>query len=187
MHHEGLEVLPELIEQLQIGRCVLVGHSDGGSIAIISAGGNPPPGLRGIVTLAAHVFCEEISVRSIRQARHRFLEGDLRSRLERYHGANAPCAFWGWNDVWLDPRFRAWSIEEYLPAIRVPWLVIQGQDDEYGTIAQVESIVANAGGRTETLILPDCGHAPHIDRTDGVLRGTADFVLEVIAGTTGGL
>ncbi|MBU2550445.1 MAG: alpha/beta hydrolase [Proteobacteria bacterium] len=161
MHDEGLTVLPGLLDAAGVRECVLIGHSDGGSIALIYAGGTPAPSLRGVITEAAHVFCEELTLRSIREAREAFREGELRRRLEKYHGSNTDCAFWGWNGAWLNPDFKAWNIEAFLPGIRAPLLALQGRDDPYGTPAQIESIVRGAGGGAETVLLPGCGHTPH--------------------------
>ena len=177
MHHEGLGVLPELLEKTGIEDCILVGHSDGGSIGIIYAGGTPALPLRGVITEAAHIFCEDLSIQSIQAARERYGEGDLREKLEKYHGPNVDCAFWGWNDAWLHPDFRQWNLEEYLPGIRVPILAIQGEDDPYGTPAQVDAITRQAGGKAEALMLEDCGHTPHRDRPEATFRAMRDFIL----------
>jgi pimeloyl-ACP methyl ester carboxylesterase len=179
MHHEGLHVLPELLKTAGIQECVLVGHSDGGSIGIVYAGGTPALPLKGLITQAAHVFCEDLSVQSIRAARERYLQGDLRGKLEKYHGPNVDCAFWGWNDAWLHPDFMQWNLEEYLPGISVPLLAIQGEEDPYGTPAQVEAIVAKSGGETNALMLSDCGHAPHRDRPQTTLNAMRDFIVEL--------
>lgn len=179
MHHEGIQVLPELLEKTGVTECVVVGHSDGGSIGLVYAGGTPAPPLKGLITEAAHVFCEDLSVRSIRAARERYLEGDLREKLEKYHGPNVDCAFWGWNDVWLHPDFMEWNLEAYLPEIRVPLLAIQGEGDPYGTPAQVEAIVHQAGGKSRSLMLPDCGHAPHRDRPQATLEAMRDFIVRL--------
>lgn len=176
MHDEGLTVLPEVLAAAGVRDAILVGHSDGGSIALVYGGGTPAAPLRGIITEAAHVFCEDLSVRSIEEARTAFVSGDLRRRLERYHGANVDGAFWGWNGAWLHPEFRAWNLEEYLPGLRVPVLAIQGEDDEYGTRAQVEAIAAGAGGGAEVLMLPRCGHGPHRDQPAATLEAVAGFV-----------
>ena len=181
MHDEGLIVLPALLETAGVRECVLVGHSDGGSIAIVYAGGTPAPPLRGIITQAAHVFCEELSVRSIRKARDAFSNGDLREGLERHHGANTDCAFLGWNGVWLHPDFAKWNLEEYLPGIRVPMLAIQGEDDEYGTAAQTEAIENHAGGGADVMMVPNCGHAPHRDQAELVLGAMTRFIKRIVA------
>ena len=180
MHAEGLNILPELIETAGIQDCILIGHSDGGSIAIIFAGGTAAVSLRGVITEAAHVFCEDISVRSIAMARESFLNGDLRSKLEKYHGANTDCAFWGWNGAWLHPDFMDWNLEAYLPEIRVPLLAIQGEKDEYGTVAQIEAIGRQAGGGAQTILLSGCGHTPHKDRPQATLEAMSRFIRSII-------
>lgn len=176
MHDEARIVLPELLRAAELRDVVLVGHSDGASIAIIAAGEGTCPGLRGLVLEAPHVFCEELSVKSIAAAAAAFTNGDLRQRLERHHGANVDCAFWGWNRAWLDPGFRQWNIEAFLPAIGVPALVVQGADDEYGTMAQVREIEAKIGGTVEVAVFEKCGHSPHRDRPDEVLETMAAFI-----------
>ncbi|MBM3567643.1 MAG: alpha/beta hydrolase [Alphaproteobacteria bacterium] len=175
--HDEAALLPEILGRLGIERAILVGHSDGGSIALIHAGsGKTGPSLLGAITEAAHVFCEDISVRAIAAAREAWEQGDLRARLGRHHGANVDCAFLGWNRAWLDPGFCAWNIEAYLPAIAVPLLAIQGEDDEYGTMAQLDAIAAKSGGPVETLRLAACGHSPHRDQAEAVLARMAAFV-----------
>ena len=176
MHHEGLTVLPEVIGHTGIHDHFLVGHSDGGSIALIQAGGNPCPGLKGVVTLAAHVFCEELTRRSIRAARERYLKGNLKTRLAPYHGENTHCAFVGWSDAWLHPDFRSWTIEAFLPAIRVPVLAIQGEKDPYGSRAQLDIIRRNVGDGVDARLISDCGHAPHLEKPDAVLPAISAFV-----------
>lgn len=176
MHHEALDVLPKILDIAGIERCILVGHSDGGSIALIHAGGSPHPSVKGVVTLAAHVFCESLTIKSIEAAKVKYLKGDLRQRLAGYHGNNTDCAFWGWNDVWLHPNFLKWNIEMYLPQIKVPVLAIQGTDDPYGTLEQVQSIQTHAGYMTRVKILADCGHAPHLEKQDDTLSAVTDFV-----------
>ena len=176
MHDEALVVLPELLDRLEVRRPILLGHSDGGSIAIIHAGGSGRD-VAGLVLLAPHVMVEDISVASIAAAREAYAQGALRARLGRHHD-DVDGAFRGWNDVWLRPEFRDWSIEEYLPRITCPVLAIQGEEDEYGTMEQVDRI-----GRTiphaRILKLGRCGHSPHRDR--------AEEVLEAIRGLVGGL
>jgi len=181
MHEEAEGVLPELLQAFGIGRHVLFGHSDGASIALINAGSNRVgAGLLGVIAAAPHSFCEDISVRSIAEAGRAYAGGDLRARLERYHSANVDCAFRGWCDAWLDPAFRQWNIEDYTARIQVPVLAIQGRQDEYGTLAQIESIEARAGhasgGGVTPLILEACGHSPHRDQPAAVLAGARDFL-----------
>lgn len=179
MHVEGLEVLPELLDLAGIRECILIGHSDGGSIAIIYAGGTPATPLRGLITVASHVFWEEITITSIEKTRENFLHGDLRPKLEKYHDSNTECAFWGWNRAWLHTDFTKWNIEEYLPAIKVPSLVIQGEDDEAGSAAQVSAISCHAGGGAEVLMLPDCGHRPHREHEAITLMAMTEFISSV--------
>ena len=176
MHDEGLDVLHELLDVSGIRECILIGHSDGGSIAIIYAGGTKATPLRGFITEAAHVFCEDITVHSIRDAREKYRKGNLRQKLEKYHGGNTDYAFWGWNDVWLHPDFGDWNIEEYLSGIRVPMLVIQGDNDKYGTAAQVRSISRHVSTSAKVVTLSDCGHSPHREHEASVFQVIVDFI-----------
>jgi pimeloyl-ACP methyl ester carboxylesterase len=181
MHREALEVLPKVLDAAGIGDCVLVGHSDGGSIALIHAGGAPRAGLKGIVTMAAHVFNEQVCVDSIAQAREAWRASDLRQRLMRYHDDNVDNAFRGWNDVWLSADFWRWNIEEFLPRVTVPVLAMQGVNDEYGTEKQVDAIVHQVGGPAEKLMLPDCKHSSHRDQPRAVLDAIERFLFELKA------
>jgi len=176
MHDEALVVLPELLDRLGIARPLLVGHSDGASIALIHAGAGVRP-VHAVVAMAPHVIVEDVSVASIAAAKSAYETTNLRERLARYHD-DVDGAFWGWNRIWLDPAFRDWSIEAYLPGIGCPLLVIQGEDDEYGTMEQVRRIAA-AVPDTETLALRDCRHSPHKDQPDAVIAATARFVDRV--------
>lgn len=177
MHDEGLYVLPQLLAALDIERPILLGHSDGASIALICAGGTEVP-LSGVVVMAPHVMVEDISVRSIAAAKDAYLTTDFPKKLQKYH-KNADAAFWGWNDIWLNPDFRQWNIESYLYNIKCPILVIQGYDDEYGTMDQVERIAAQA--KDVTLIrLSDCGHSPHKDQPKAVLAAVGEFVDRIL-------
>ncbi|MFN4311290.1 MAG: alpha/beta fold hydrolase [Ferrovibrio sp.] len=180
MHEEGEAVLPELLAAFGIQRHILVGHSDGASISLIYAGAADRPGLQGVVVMAPHSFCEDVSVASIRAASAAFASGDLRARLAKYHGPNVDCAFRGWADGWLDPDFMRWNIEGYVDRIKVPVLVIQGEDDEYGTAAQVDTIVRRVAG-AEALLLPACGHSPQRDQPEATLGAIAGFVRRLTA------
>jgi pimeloyl-ACP methyl ester carboxylesterase len=173
MHQEALEVLPKLLDALGLERPVLVGHSDGGSIALILAGAGVRP-LAGLVLLAAHVMVEDVTVVSIAQARRAWETTDLRSRLSRYH-RDVDSAFWGWNDIWLDLAFRGWSIEEFLPGVACPVLAIQGKDDEYGTAEQLRLIAAGVRD-AEVLELDRCGHSAHRDNPEAVIAAISGFV-----------
>lgn len=170
---EALEVLPKVLSAAGISRPVLIGHSDGGTIALIHAGQAPSPPLA-VVTMAAHVFNEAVTLQGIEAARHAFATTDLRQRLSVYHGDNVDQAFWGWCDAWLSPPFRTWTVEAVLPAITCPVLVIQGADDHYGTAAQVDAIAGQVSGPSTRLILPNCGHAPHLEQPEKTCAAIAE-------------
>jgi len=173
MHHEAEVVLPAVLEQLGISRPVLLGHSDGASIALIFAGTFPDVP-RALILEAPHVFVEDLTVQSIAQAKVTYQTTDLPRRLGRYH-AHGDDTFWGWNDIWLDPRFLSWNIEEYLSQIRCPVLLIQGEDDEYGTGLQLDAIRARIPA-AEILLLPQCGHSPHRDQPEASLEQMTRFI-----------
>lgn len=173
MHHEGEVVLPELLEKVGVERPVLLGHSDGGSIALIFAG-KYPDAVAGLMLEAPHVFVEDLSIASISQAKVTYEATDFPQRLGKYH-AHVDGTFWGWNDIWLNPEFRSWNIEEYVPAITCPMLCIQGEQDEYGTIAQVQAIKARAP-QTQIAMLPNCKHSPHRDQQEMTLQLMAEFL-----------
>lgn len=179
MHDEAVDVLPHIIAQLQGRDHVLVGHSDGASIATIYAGSKPLPGLKGLVLMAPHVFVEDISVEGIRTARDAWKSTNLRDRLKRHHGENVDTAFLGWNDSWLHPDFRTWDITGFLPLIIAPVLAVQGRDDDYGTLVQLEAVEQACTGGVTKLILDDCGHAPQKDQTAAVLDAICSFVAEL--------
>jgi pimeloyl-ACP methyl ester carboxylesterase len=174
MHHEAQVVLPALLHEFRIQEPILVGHSDGASIALIYAGLFPEE-LRALILEAPHVFVEDLTVESIATMKEAYQTTDLAKKLRRHHD-HVDEAFWGWNDIWLDPSFRSWNIEEYLEAITCPVLVIQGENDEYGTIEQVRAIKARIPN-TEALILDDCGHAPHRDQPELTLEAMTRFAL----------
>jgi pimeloyl-ACP methyl ester carboxylesterase len=173
MHHEAKVVLPELLRQFEILQPILLGHSDGGSIALIYAG-TWPDRVRALVLEAPHVFVEDLGIRSITAIRKLYVSSDLPKKLARYHD-HVDETFRGWNDIWLDPQFRGWNIEEYLTTITCPTFVIQGENDEYGTLAQVEAIQRRVPGM-RTLILPDCGHSPHRDQPSLTLGAISKFI-----------
>jgi pimeloyl-ACP methyl ester carboxylesterase len=173
MHHEAQIVLPEILRKAGIERPALLGHSDGASIAIIYAG-TFPDSPAGLILEAPHVFVEDISLASIAEARENYRQTDLPQHLARHH-ANADSLFWGWNDIWLDATFRNWNIESFLDPIRCPVLVIQGAQDQYGTIKQVEAIQARIPSASAT-ILEDCRHAPHRDQPKATLSAMRLFV-----------
>ncbi len=178
MHNEALIVLPQVLDALDIREAILFGHSDGGSIALIYAGCGHAERVRGLVLEAPHVFVEDFGLASIRSIKWEYEQGTLKQRLERYHEKNVDTAFWGWHDVWLNPDFRSWNIEEYLPKIEVPVLLLQGSDDQYGTLAQLEKIAAGCKGQVRTIVLNNCGHSPHRDHPESTKATVTTFLKE---------
>jgi Predicted hydrolases or acyltransferases (alpha/beta hydrolase superfamily) len=178
MHDEALIVLPEVLKHFEIQQPFLIGHSDGGSIALIYTGSNPSA-VRGVVVEAPHVFTEELTVSSIAAALQQFQKGDFKQRLARHH-SDVDHTFLSWSDVWLRPEFRSWNIEEFLPGMRCPLLVIQGKDDKYGTMQQVKAIQEKCGSSVETLWLPHCGHSPHRDQPEATLSATVRFIQNLM-------
>ncbi|HRC56502.1 MAG: alpha/beta hydrolase [Myxococcales bacterium] len=164
MEREGRDVVPRVLEVAQVHRAVLVGHSDGGSISLVYAATGGRDQVAGLALLAPHVICEDVTVAAIARARRAYLEGDLRAKLARHHGDNTDVAFWGWNDAWLDPGFRAFDLTGYLPQVTAPVVVIQGECDPYGTLAQVELIERGVSGPVRRVVLPEVGHAPQRER-----------------------
>jgi pimeloyl-ACP methyl ester carboxylesterase len=175
MHREALESLPALLAALRVAEPILVGHSDGASIALIHAGAGHP--VRALALMAPHVFVEPICVASIAKAKASFGSGGLAERLGKYH-RDPRKTFHLWADAWLDPEFLKWNIEEYLTGIRCPVLAIQGQDDEYGTMEQLERIRRGVRGPCELLDLPACGHAPFRDQPAATLDAMTKFIHE---------
>lgn len=178
MHHEADVVLPELLALLDVERPVLVGHSDGASIALLAAGAGVP--VESVVCLAPHVFVEDESISGITAARDAFESTDLPIRMARYHDDPA-ATFRGWNDVWLSDEFRTWNIEDRLHRISAPVLLVQGARDQYGTFAQLDAIESALGGPVERLELAEAGHAPHLDARDAVL----DAIVRFLRSSTG--
>jgi pimeloyl-ACP methyl ester carboxylesterase len=173
MHDEALCSLPEFLTAIDARQPVLVGHSDGASIALIYAGAGHP--VAGIVAIAPHVFVEDVSIGGIENARDRFATSDLPARMAKHH-ADAEATFRGWNDIWLSTEFRDWSIEDQLAGISCPVLLIQAADDQYGTVDQLDRIEAGVAGPVRRLELKTGGHSPHLTRTSEV----ADAVIEFL-------
>ena len=173
MHEQAHDVLPRLLQALGVCRPWLFGHSDGGSISLLHAAKFE---VAGVVAVAPHLFVEDVSVTSIQKAREAYAGTDLKQRLGRYHD-DPDSAFRGWNDIWLDPAFRNWNIEAELPSITAPVLAVQGADDEYGTLDQIHGI-ARALPKTRLLVIPECGHSPHRDQPDLLMRHTAEFIFQ---------
>ncbi len=175
MEIEADDVLPRLLEALKVTDCVLVGHSDGGTIALNYAASDPEP-LRAVVTLAAHAINEAVGIDSIRRAREAFTTGDLRRRLSRYHGDNVDGCFRLWSEAWLAPGFEPMDANGRLPGVLVPVQAIQGEDDEYGSELQLGIIAGKVGGYCETRLVPNCGHSPHLQQPAYVLSEVARFI-----------
>jgi pimeloyl-ACP methyl ester carboxylesterase len=175
MHREGRDTLPAVLAALGIEDPVLVGHSDGASIALLYAGAGHP--VAGVVVMAPHCFVEDISIRSIEAAKVAFETTDLPAKLGKFH-RDVTRTFYGWNDIWLHPDFRSWNIEDCLPGIRAPILAIQGEDDEYGSMAQIEAIAAGArnSAGVELLKLADCRHSAHKDQPQAAIDAVGRFL-----------
>ncbi|MEO8505913.1 MAG: alpha/beta hydrolase [Acidobacteriota bacterium] len=175
MHHEALVTLPRVLEHFAIHDVTLFGHSDGASIALIYAGARRGP-VRGLILEAPHVFVEPICVTEIRRIASEPLASDLRRRLAKHHGPNTETLLRAWTEVWLREEFLHWRIDELLPSIECPTLVIQGRQDAYGTERQVNAVTSAVAGPVETLFLDACGHAPHADRAAEVLKAATQFI-----------
>jgi pimeloyl-ACP methyl ester carboxylesterase len=177
LHREAWDVLPVLLDRCGVRQPLLVGHSDGGSIALLYAARFDP---LAIAIMAPHVFVEDVTIAGIVQARAAWDEGKLKDPLARVHD-DPDGAFFGWNDGWLNPAFRLWNIEAELPKIRCPVLAIQGHDDQYGTMEQLDRIARGAPGRTTLLKLERCGHAPQRDQPEAVMQAIADLARSASA------
>jgi pimeloyl-ACP methyl ester carboxylesterase len=175
--HEEAALLPAILDAANVTQAILWGHSDGGSIALLAAGGAPER-VAALILEAPHVFVEDVGLASIDRMRTLFATSDLRERLARYH-QHVDIAFSGWCDVWLDPSFRTWTLEPELPRVSCPVLLIQGVQDRYGTLAQIDRIAAGVAGAVERLVLDPCGHSPHRDQRDVVLDVAARFVESI--------
>jgi pimeloyl-ACP methyl ester carboxylesterase len=171
MHRQAEEVLPALLAAVGIGRPWLFGHSDGASIALLHAAKHP---VAGVIAVAPHLFVEDESIASIEKARDAYRDTDLRERLSRYHD-DADSAFLGWNDAWLSPAFRSWNIERDIESIAAPVLAVQGENDEYGTLEQIRAVARRVPG-TRLVSLADCGHSPHRDQPEALIREAGDFI-----------
>ena len=169
MHTEARYILPRVLKAVGIQEYILWGHSDGASIGIIH-GGHGPPGLKGLILEAAHVFCEPVTLEGITRAKIAYEQGNLRKKLYTYHGKNTETAFRGWCDTWLSPPFIHWNIEKYLPRIQVKTLALQGKEDPYGSVAQLKTIEKRIP-HCRAHHLPHCGHAPHREMPDRVIKG----------------
>jgi pimeloyl-ACP methyl ester carboxylesterase len=175
------DMLMRVLEACGVSQAVLFGHSDGGSIALVAAARRPDV-VAAVVTEGAHVFVEELTLAGIRDARSALRTTDLRERLHRHHGERTDAVISAWIDTWLSPEFRDWNIERFLPRAACPALVIQGERDEFGTIAQVDAIAAGSGGPVTALVIPGIGHTPHREATADVLDASATFIRAALGG-----
>ncbi|RZB36417.1 MAG: hypothetical protein SRB2_02242 [Desulfobacteraceae bacterium Eth-SRB2] len=180
LQKESLTYLPQLLKECNIDHTILIGHSDGGSIALITAAihGNL---VCAIITEAAHIFVEEQTITGIRKAVEAFETTPLKEKLTRYHKENTETIFYRWADRWLSPEFLKWNIERYLPKIICPTLVLQGCDDEYGTPAQIQGIVGHVSGPVYSKLIPDCRHIPHYQAKNAVLSEMTQFIKTIIS------
>jgi pimeloyl-ACP methyl ester carboxylesterase len=187
MHVEALEVLPQILDAIGFRRGLLVGHSDGASIAAIYAGGVQDHRIRGLALIAPHFVVEDISVQSIAEIRTTYETSELRTKLARWH-KDVDNAFYGWNDAWLDPKFRDWDISDYLAWIRVPVAIVQGADDQYGTNRQIEIAKEECYCPVDVTIVAGAGHSPHREAAGVTLKTITDFagrILHVHEGAQG--
>jgi pimeloyl-ACP methyl ester carboxylesterase len=179
MQIEALEILPALLDAIGFRRGLLLGHSDGASIAAIYAGGTGDHRVRGVVLMAPHFVVEDVSVASIAAIKNAYETTDLRSKLGRWH-RDVDNAFYGWNGAWLDPQFRTWDISEYLAYIRVPVAIFQGADDQYGTIRQIEIAREECYCPVDVTMLPGAGHSPHREAPEATLDAVSEFAKSIL-------
>ncbi len=178
MTREAEDVLPMVLDHVGIQRGVLLGHSDGATIAAIYAGSVVDHRVRGLVLIAPHFFTEPQGLAAIAEAKTAFSQGDLKARLAKYH-KDPDNAFVGWNDAWLDPGFQAWDVAEVIDYLRIPTLAVQGVEDQYGTLAQIDEVETRSYAPVDVVILPDCKHAPHLERTEKTLAAVAEFIAHL--------
>ena len=174
------DILNELLGFWNIQNVILFGHSDGGSIALIAAGKYPEK-IRGVITEGAHVFVEDITLSGIEDTVKLYETTNLKSKLEKYHGAKTDAMFWAWAATWQTEEFRTWNIEKFLPLIQCPTLAIQGENDEYGTLLQVEKIISQISGKSSKLIVPEVGHSPHKEAEKITLENASAFIRKFIS------
>jgi len=179
MHEEAQDILPRFLDAIGFQDGILVGHSDGGSIAAIHAGSSVHKGVKGIVLIAPHFFTEDEGIAAIEQAKIAYETTDFREKLSKYHGDNVDCAFWGWNGAWLHPDFRKWDLQEFIPKITVPVQGVQGLDDQYGTMKQLSVLSDKLSFEPCIKAIPDCGHSPHKEQCDITVAQINEFVLSL--------
>jgi pimeloyl-ACP methyl ester carboxylesterase len=173
------DVLHELITNLNLEQVILFGHSDGGTISLIAAA-KYPDRIIGIITEGAHIFVEDITLKGIRDAVETYRNTNLKEKLQKYHGEKTDAVFKAWTETWLSQEYRTWNIEHFLPEIKCPVLVIQGENDEYGSLKQVDGIISQVKGEAKKLIIPGIGHSPHKETSEIVLKHSAAFIHKII-------
>lgn len=178
VEHEA-DILNDLLSYWKIDKALLFGHSDGGSIALITAAKYPEKTI-GIITEGAHIFVEEITVNGIREAMRMYRETDLKTKLYNYHGDKTEALFRAWTVTWTSDEFSTWNIEHFLPSIQCPSLIIQGESDEYGSLKQVENIINQVSGPAEKFIIPNIGHTPHKENPQKVLAKVSEFIDQIL-------
>jgi pimeloyl-ACP methyl ester carboxylesterase len=179
MHDEAREVLPKLLDEIGLRRGLLLGHSDGASIAAIYAGSHQDHRIGGLILMAPHFFTEDMGIKAIEEAKKAYEAGDLKPRLAKWH-ADVDNAFKGWNGAWLDPDFRKWDITEFLAYIRVPVLIVQGEEDQYGTVKQIEVAEQECYCPVEVALLKGAKHSPQREAPDATLKAMSDFVARIL-------
>lgn len=172
------DILNDLLNHWKIDQAILFGHSDGGSIALISAAKYPTK-IMGIIAEGAHIFVEDITINGIKEAIDCYQTTDLKTKLEKYHGAKTEEMFWAWAGTWTTEEFKNWNIESFLPSIQYPSLIIQGEADEYGTLKQVENTISQVNGQIEKYIVPNVGHTPHKEVPKLVLEKSTKFINQL--------
>jgi len=173
------DVLNDLLKAMDISNAILFGHSDGGSIALITAG-KYPDRIKAVIVEAAHIFVEEITLKGIRVAKEAYQNTDLSKRLEKYHGNKTDTLFKAWTETWLSLDFSAWNIEYLLKGIHCPLLFIQGEQDEYGTLDQVKRTIALVSGKATSCIIPNVGHTPHKESPNETLSSAEKFIVDIL-------
>jgi pimeloyl-ACP methyl ester carboxylesterase len=175
-----VDILYEILVDFGIDSAILFGHSDGGSIALIAAAKHPDK-IAGVITEGAHVFVEDITLDGIKEGVISYKTTDLKKTLEKYHGNKTDDLFWAWANTWTNPNFRDWSIEMFIPSITCPTLIIQGENDEFGTLEQVERVVSQTAGKSTKLVIPNIKHNPHKEIPDLVIKECSNFISQIIS------
>lgn len=178
MTREAQDSLPEILNSIGLRYGILLGHSDGATISAVYAGSVSDLRIRGLILIAPHFFAEEVGLLEIARAKVSFETSDMKLKMAKYH-RNPEVAFWGWNDAWLNPDFRRWNVSDVIDHLRIPVLAIQGEDDQYGTLVQISEIEDRINSPFEKLILPECGHSPHLREPEKTLAAITEFAIRL--------